>query len=76
MQTLDFDSTDLGESEEFLGKAYARMRIGTDSEVSRTRVRRRWLGPVNFDDLDFNYQLSYDAAPLNRICLVGSKPGT
>src|SRR5262245_26699146 len=70
METLEFDSTDLGAAEEFLGKAYARMRIASDCELSRTRVRRRWLGPVNFDELTFDYELSYDAAPLNRICLV------
>ena len=70
MQDVVFESTDLGESEEFLSATYARMRIGSDSEQSRTRVSRRWLGTENFDDLEFDYELDYRAAPLNRICLV------
>ena len=46
VQDRYFDSQDLGEAEEFLGETYARMRISSDREVSRTRVQRRWLGPV------------------------------
>jgi AraC-like DNA-binding protein len=72
---VDFRSSDLGESEEFLSEAYARMRIASDSERSHTGVTRRWLGPMNFDELEFDYLVDYHVAPLNRICLVRVQTG-
>jgi AraC-like DNA-binding protein len=72
---VDFRSSDLGESEEFLSEAYARMRIASDSERSHTGVTRRWLGPMNFDELEFDYQVDYHVAPLGRICLVRVQTG-
>lgn len=69
MQDLDFSSSDLGETEHFLAGAYAKMRIGGDGTRSNARVQRRWLGPVSIDDLCFDYEMSYDADPLDRIVL-------
>ncbi|SNS54577.1 helix-turn-helix transcriptional regulator [Rhodococcoides kyotonense] len=74
-EDLDFRSADLGESEEFLSATYARMRISSDSLHSRTGVSRRWLGRLNFDDLDVDYEMDYDADPLHRFCLVRVQQG-
>ena len=69
MHDLQLDSTNLGETEEFLVRAYTTMRISGDGERSHTRIRRRWLGPVSFDQLSFTYDMSYDANPLEKILL-------
>ncbi|OBJ56648.1 helix-turn-helix transcriptional regulator [Mycobacterium sp. 1423905.2] len=75
MQDLDFDSTDISETEEFLGRAYTKMRIDGEGEQSRARIERRWLGPVNFDQLHFTYDMSYDANPLERVVLCRVESG-
>ncbi|MGW0179482.1 helix-turn-helix transcriptional regulator [Nocardia sp. NPDC003345] len=77
MQTLAFDSEDLGATEEFLNNAYTKMRIGNDSPGAvRTRIRRDLLGPVSLDRLEFGFDMAYDAEPLNKICLVTVHSGT
>lgn len=70
MDDFDFDSTDVAETEEFLGRSYASMRIRGDRQTGRTRVTRRSLGPVSFDTIEVGYELAYKAEPLQRICLV------
>ncbi|KWX66086.1 helix-turn-helix domain-containing protein, partial [Mycobacterium sp. NAZ190054] len=40
-----------------------------DGEDACARVDRRWLGPVSFDECRLAFRMSYDAAPLGRICL-------
>lgn len=69
MQDLSFESNDLGETEEFLIKAYTKMSIGGSGADSHARIVRRALGPIGMDDLAFSYALSYDADPLGRIVL-------
>jgi AraC-like DNA-binding protein len=69
MNSLDFDSCDLGETEDFLVRNYTRMRIGANGEHRRARIRRRWSGPVTFDELSFSYNMSYNADPLGKILL-------
>ena len=69
MQDLSFDSNDLGETEEFLVKAYTKMRIGGAGEQSRATIARRTLGPIGMDELAFTYDMSYNADPLGRIVL-------
>ncbi|MGW0163499.1 helix-turn-helix transcriptional regulator [Mycobacterium sp. NPDC003323] len=69
MQDLDFESSDLGETEEFLGRAYTKMSIGGHGERSHTRITRRVLGPIGIDDLTYDYAMNYDADPLRRIVL-------
>jgi AraC-like DNA-binding protein len=66
---LHFDSNDLAETEEFLGRTYAKMSIRSDDERTTTRVGRRWLGDISFDELEFDWQMAYNADPLGRICL-------
>ncbi|NUP28290.1 MAG: helix-turn-helix transcriptional regulator [Nocardia sp.] len=71
MQSLVFDSEDLGATEEFLNDAYTHMQIGNDSPRGvRTRIRRDVLGPVSLDRLDLGFDMAYDADPLNKVCLV------
>ena len=66
---LHFTSGDLAETEAFLNRTYAKMSVGADDEVRSTRIVRRWLGDVSFDELEFDFDLSYDAEPLGRVCL-------
>lgn len=69
-ENLHFDSTDLGATEDFLVRAYTKMTIGAgEDESPATRMDRHWLGPVSFDELDLGFHMSYDAAPLGRVCL-------
>ncbi|AFM14932.1 DNA-binding domain-containing protein, AraC-type [Mycolicibacterium chubuense NBB4] len=69
-EDLEFDSEDLGATEDFLVRAYTKMSIGAPAgEKASAHVQRRWLGPVSFDELDLRFHMSYDAAPLGRICL-------
>lgn len=77
MQNLAFDSEDLGATEEFLNSAYTRMRISNHGSATvRTRVRRDMLGPVSLDRLDLGFDMAYDAAPLNKVCLTTVYSGT
>ncbi|WP_066901940.1 helix-turn-helix transcriptional regulator [Mycolicibacterium houstonense] len=69
-EDLDFASADLGATEEFLVRAYTKMSIARGpGERPTTRIVRKWLGPINFDELELDYHMSYDADPLNKICL-------
>lgn len=69
-EDLDFTSADLGATEDFLVRAYTKMSIGRGrGERPTTRIVRKWLGPISFDELQLDYHMSYDADPLNRICL-------
>ncbi|MGV0781191.1 helix-turn-helix transcriptional regulator [Mycolicibacterium sp. XJ775] len=69
-EDLDFTSTNLGATEDFLARAYTKMSIGRGpGERPTTRIVRKWLGSISFDELELDYHMSYDADPLNRICL-------
>lgn len=70
-----FDSTDLGETEEFLVDAYTRLRIGGREPNPRTRITRRWLGTTNLDVLDFDFTMDFDVEPLGQICLCRIRSG-
>lgn len=66
---FDFDSDNLGETEEFLVRNYTTMSIGGDGERSSTRITRKWLGDISFDELEFTYDMSYTADALGRVAL-------
>ncbi|ADT96834.1 helix-turn-helix transcriptional regulator [Mycolicibacterium gilvum] len=67
---LHFESDDLAETEDFLVRAYTKMSIAAgQGESPSARIERRWLGSVTFDELELDFHMSYDAAPLGRICL-------
>ncbi|MFJ9037583.1 helix-turn-helix transcriptional regulator [Streptomyces sp. NPDC102406] len=77
MQTLHFDSSDIGATEEFLSRAYARMRIGNGTpDASRARIRRDVMPGVSVDELDLDFDMSYSVTPLGRICLCVVHEGT
>ncbi|MFI9594752.1 helix-turn-helix transcriptional regulator [Nonomuraea sp. NPDC052265] len=71
-----FDSRDIGQTEEFLSKAYAKMRIGSDVKNPRTRISRQVMGPVSIDRLHLQYAMSYDVNPLGKVCLCSVETGT
>lgn len=69
-EDLAFESSDLAATEDFLGRAYAKMSIAAgDGERPSAHIERRWLGSITFDELDLGFHMSYDAAPLDRLCL-------
>ncbi|MGW2619550.1 helix-turn-helix transcriptional regulator [Streptomyces sp. NPDC001500] len=77
MPTLTFDSDDLDRTEDFLSRAYAKMRIGSSTpETSRARISRSGLGPITVDEIDLDFDMSYAVTPLNRICLCVVHEGT
>ncbi|MFF7355843.1 MULTISPECIES: AraC family transcriptional regulator [Streptomyces] len=77
MDTLTFDSADLAETEDFLSRAYARMRIGSSTpEATRTRIRRSAIAPVSVDELALDFEMSYSVTPLGRVCLCVVHEGT
>jgi AraC-like DNA-binding protein len=77
MDTLFFDSDNLDLTEDFLSRAYARMRIGSnDPQASRARITRVAIPSVTVDELDLNFEMSYSVTPLGRICLCLVHDGT
>ncbi|UBU17810.1 AraC family transcriptional regulator [Nonomuraea gerenzanensis] len=76
MEPMTFDSRDLGQTEEFLSKAYARMRIGSDADSPRTRIARQVLGSVSVDRLRLEYTVSYEVHPLGKVCLCLVETGS
>ncbi|MFF7533286.1 helix-turn-helix transcriptional regulator [Streptomyces bobili] len=77
METLLFDSDDLGLTEDFLSRAYASMRIGSsDPRAGRARIRRAAMPSVSVDELDLGFEMSYSVSPLGRICLCLVHEGT
>ncbi|MGW2492420.1 helix-turn-helix transcriptional regulator [Streptomyces sp. NPDC001606] len=77
METLTFDSADLEATEDFLSRAYARMRIGSSTPAaSRARIRRTAIAPVSVDELVLDFEMSYSVTPLGRICLCLVYEGT
>ncbi|WP_395312126.1 helix-turn-helix domain-containing protein [Mycobacterium sp. AMU20-3851] len=69
MQDFSFDSDDLGETEDFLGRTYTKMSLGGAGDPARTQVVRRTLGQVSLDRLSVTFDMSYDASPLGFIVL-------
>ncbi|WP_406438513.1 AraC family transcriptional regulator [Streptomyces sp. NBC_00631] len=77
MDSLVFESDDLGLTEEFLSQAYARMRIGSTTPAASTaRVRRDATTSFSVDEIDLDFEMSYSVTPLGRICLCVVHEGT
>ncbi|MFJ9740666.1 helix-turn-helix transcriptional regulator [Streptomyces sp. NPDC101166] len=77
MDTLFFDSDDLGRTEDFLSRAYARMQIGSGAaQAGRARISRSAMPSVTVDELDLDFEMSYSVTPLGRICLCLVHDGT
>jgi AraC-like DNA-binding protein len=73
---LSFDSTDLSETQDFLVKAYTSLQISGHHPEPHTRIRRRWMGPVSVDELDFDFDMEFDVEPLGRICVCRIHSGS
>ncbi|ATY09107.1 AraC family transcriptional regulator [Amycolatopsis sp. AA4] len=71
-----FESDDLDRTEEFLCDSYAPMRIGSGSRDSGARITRVATDAVSADELDLDFDMSYDVNPLGRICLCDIAAGT
>ncbi|MFI6657513.1 helix-turn-helix transcriptional regulator [Streptomyces sp. NPDC050523] len=77
MEKLTFESDDLGATEDFLSRAYARMRIGsTTPEASRALITRTGIDAVSIDEIDLSFEMSYSVTPLGKICLCVMHDGT
>ncbi|WP_062998048.1 helix-turn-helix transcriptional regulator [Nocardia mikamii] len=75
--TVEFDSDSLAATEQFLNRNYTTMEIGNTTEAPvRSRIARETLGGVSLDRLELGFDMSYDADPLNKICLVGVESGS
>lgn len=70
MQSKTFDSSDVGQIEEFVSKLYSRMHIGAVGESTRAQITRRVLAPgIGFDDLDYTFDIGYDAEPQDLLII-------
>ncbi|MFI6874774.1 AraC family transcriptional regulator [Streptomyces sp. NPDC050400] len=76
METLDFDSSNLEVTEEFLSAAYTRMKLGSDAEGARTRVTRDMIGPIGFDYLDIACDLSHEADTIGHVLVCSVLSGS
>lgn len=76
MDTVVFDSTDLGRIEAFLSEAYAPMRIGSTTPDPHAHVDRV-EGPdaLSIDHVDVDFTMRYDVLPLGRISLCSVDEG-
>ncbi|MET9230075.1 ANTAR domain-containing protein [Lentzea sp. NPDC003310] len=76
VNTLAFDSTDLGATEDFLSASYAPMRIGSTTGAAGAHITRVATGSVSIDRLDLAFEMTYDVQPLGQICLCDIHEGT
>ncbi|MFJ3202908.1 helix-turn-helix transcriptional regulator [Streptomyces sp. NPDC086989] len=65
-----FRSNNLAETEAFLSSSYTPMTIGGVPERTGARIERRTVGELTVDRLAFDFTMSYDAQPLEKICLI------
>ncbi|MEU7413609.1 hypothetical protein AB0B40_30575 [Streptomyces sp. NPDC042638] len=77
MESLTFDSDDLDVTEDFLSRAYARMRIASGTPGStRASIRRTGVPSVSVDELALDFEMDYSVTPLGRVCLCVVHEGT
>ncbi|TCC44286.1 AraC family transcriptional regulator [Kribbella capetownensis] len=76
MESLTFESRDLARTEEFLNRAYTKMRIGGGTDDVSARITREAVGSISIDRLDIGFEMKYDADPLGKICLCVVEAGT
>jgi AraC-like DNA-binding protein len=69
MESLVFESRDLGRTEEFLNRTYTKMQISGSPADTRTRISRSAAESISVDKIDIGFEMGYDAAPLGKICL-------
>ncbi|MFE0103992.1 helix-turn-helix domain-containing protein [Streptomyces sp. NPDC059009] len=77
MDSQVFDSDDIELTEDFLCRAYARMRVSSSTpHHSRTHFRRASMPLVSVDELDLGFEMSYAVTPLGKFCLCLVHEGT
>jgi AraC-like DNA-binding protein len=76
MESLVFESRDLGRTEEFLNRAYTKMQIGGSPADVRTRITRSASDSISIDRIDIGFEMTYDVDPFGRICLCEVYSGT
>ncbi len=70
VETLRFDSGNLEETEAFMSRAYAPMRIGGRPRDTRARIVRTAAERINVDKVALDFTMAYDAGALNRVALL------
>jgi hypothetical protein len=77
MEPLTFDSHDAGAVEAFVSRLYSRIHIGATGRRTDTHITRRLLTPeVAFDDLEYTFDVSFDAEPQRYLILCDVTSGT
>src|SRR5262245_23576409 len=76
MESLLFESRDLGRTEAFLNRAYTKMRIGASAPDVSAKISRATADSISIDRLEIGFEMSYDADPLGKICLCEITSGT
>ncbi|MFI7119481.1 helix-turn-helix domain-containing protein [Amycolatopsis sp. NPDC049868] len=75
--TMDFESRDLEEIQEFCSASYASSRFsGRQEKPHRVRVTQSPLGPVSLDWVDFGCEVDYLVDPLGRFVVLGVESGS
>ncbi|WP_285635186.1 AraC family transcriptional regulator [Lentzea sp. NBRC 102530] len=74
-RSVSFDGTDVERVEELLSTAYAPMRIRSAQGRPRVSLTRVAAGEISVDELELGFGVTYDAAPLGRVCLVDVEAG-
>lgn len=72
---LLFESSDLGQTEEFLAASYAPMRIASTTGGAAARIARVATEAINVDRVALDFEMSYDVEPLGRIGLCDVESG-
>ena len=70
MERTLFRSVSLETTEAFLSSSYTPMTIGGIPERTGARIERRAAGGLHVDRLAFDFTMSYDAGPLDKLCLI------
>ncbi|MEU4194200.1 helix-turn-helix domain-containing protein [Kribbella sp. NPDC026611] len=76
MESLRFESRDLGRTEAFLNRAYTKMQIGSTAPQVSARISRTAADSMSVDRIEIGFEMSYDADPLGKICLCEVDSGT
>lgn len=75
MRDTEFHGVDLERAQAFLSQRYSKMSITSERTHPAIRMRRRCLGAVSFDELRFDSEVRYEAAPIDRVVLTRVRTG-
>ncbi|SER49287.1 helix-turn-helix domain-containing protein [Lentzea albida] len=76
VHSLSFSGTDLDRVERVLSSAYAPMRISSASGRAQVHLSRLAAGVISVDELAVGFEMTFEAGPIGRICLVEVESGT